>query len=355
MKIKVLQAFNGDSILLTFKDPENKNRNILIDGGTERTYSYNDRRHLRPVAGELKTVINELETLREKIDLLVITHIDSDHIGGIVKWLKQDKKNFDLIGKIWFNSGRLLAKHFGKYETEDHLVPLIITEGTDTSYKQGAFIENYLEERGIWDQKIISDKTELTEFGIEFKILSPSIDKLSTLITDWQKEEPESHTSSPKEDDYKVSLKNLIDKDIFREDASIPNGSSIAFILTYYNSKNILLLGDAHPSTVISGLKHFGFSQEKPLKAELVKISHHGSQGNTNYELLSLIDCTNFIISTNGKRHNLPNKQCLARIIKNTPGAKLYFNYPELIDNIFLPEDRDEYIYFPLSCTEFVI
>jgi beta-lactamase superfamily II metal-dependent hydrolase len=354
MKIKILQADNGDSILLSFKDLDNRNRNILIDGGIERTYSYNDRRHKRPVAGELKTAIDGLEALGEKIDLLVITHIDSDHIGGIVKWLKQDKKNFDLIGKIWFNSGRLLAKHFGKNETEDHLIPLIITEGTDTSYKQGAFLENYFEERKIWAQKIISDKTELTAFGIEFKILSPSIDKLSTLIADWQKEEPDTLTSSLKGDDYQVSLKDLIDKDVFREDASPPNGSSIAFILTY-NSKNILFLGDAHPSTVISGLRYFGFSRENPLKAELVKISHHGSQGNTNYELLSLIDCKNFIISTNGKRHNLPNKQCLARIIKDKPGANLYFNYPELIDNIFSPEDRDEYVFFPLSCTEFVI
>jgi beta-lactamase superfamily II metal-dependent hydrolase len=118
-----------------------------------------------------------------------------------------------------------------------------------------------------------------------------------------------------------------------------------------YNSKNFLLLGDAYPSTVVDGLKYFGFSEENPLKAEFVKVSHHGSKANTNYELLSLIDSDKFIISTNGT-HNLPNKQCLARIINSKPGVSLYFNYPDLINEIFSSEDREEFQFSTLSCDD---
>lgn len=40
MKVKFLPAFNGDSILITFMDNENQERNILIDGGTPKTYDF---------------------------------------------------------------------------------------------------------------------------------------------------------------------------------------------------------------------------------------------------------------------------------------------------------------------------
>ena len=44
----------------------------------------------------------------------------------------------------------------------------------------------------------------------------------------------------------------------------------------------------------------------QPLKIDYVKVSHHGSKANTNDELLSLLDCNNFIISANGRHHGLP-------------------------------------------------
>jgi hypothetical protein len=44
MKIKILKAFKGDSILLTFSDSEKLERNILIDGGNDSTYFENKPR-----------------------------------------------------------------------------------------------------------------------------------------------------------------------------------------------------------------------------------------------------------------------------------------------------------------------
>src|SRR6218665_713959 len=43
MKIQFLQAFNGDSIWISFSD-DGVNKNILIDGGTFTTYSYTDQK-----------------------------------------------------------------------------------------------------------------------------------------------------------------------------------------------------------------------------------------------------------------------------------------------------------------------
>ena len=76
------------------------------------------------------------------------------------------------------------------------------------------------------------------------------------------------------------------------------------------------------------------------LNCELIKISHHGSKANTNNTLLDLVDTDTYVISANGKHHNLPNKKCLARIINKKTSTVLLFNYPELIKQIF---SEDEY------------
>ena len=62
---------------------------------------------------------------------------------------------------------------------------------------------------------------------------------------------------------------------------------------------------------------------------DYVKLSHHAGIKNINYELLSLIKCKNFIISSDGQNHDLPNKATLAELILlKGKGVNFYFNYP---------------------------
>ena len=109
-------------------------------------------------------------------------------------------------------------------------------------------------------------------------------------------------------------------------------------------------MGDAHPSIVIESLKALGYSTHNPLRIDYIKVSHHGSKGNTNEELLTLIDCNNFIISANGNHHGLPNKKTFARIIKHFPNANLMFNYPNLISQIFSDEELTNASFRAIGC-----
>lgn len=88
LKIKVIKAFDGDCILISFLDSDEKVKNILVDGGTHRTYSRN-----------LKPILQCVQDKEESIDLLVITHIHDDHIGGIVEFYQDIDFNKDLIKK----------------------------------------------------------------------------------------------------------------------------------------------------------------------------------------------------------------------------------------------------------------
>ena len=71
-----------------------------------------------------------------------------------------------------------------------------------------------------------------------------------------------------------------------------------------------------------------GYSKQNKLKVDIVKVSHHGSKDNTSNELLELIECNKFLISTDGKQHGHPDKEALARIIcsQNNPCFIFYYN-----------------------------
>lgn len=105
MKVEFLQASKGDCFIISFKDENNINRNILIDGGMEETY-YNP---INNRDGDLGIEIERIKMDNEKIDLLILTHIDNDHILGLLNWFRLDTEAYKMIGKVWFNSGSLIT------------------------------------------------------------------------------------------------------------------------------------------------------------------------------------------------------------------------------------------------------
>ena len=74
MRLRVFFAGDGDCLLLTTGD----GRHVLVDGG--RTAPF--RANARPVLADLATA-------GEQVDLLVVSHIDADHIAGVISLLKE--------------------------------------------------------------------------------------------------------------------------------------------------------------------------------------------------------------------------------------------------------------------------
>lgn len=352
MKIKFLKADNGDSILISLLDSFGVNKNILIDGGIKKTYKTDKGPKGKPEFGELKTVIDTIRDNDKCIDLLIITHIDEDHIGGIIKWFDDDKNAYKLIKEVWFNSGKGIATFLKQSENKDleHLINP--DKSTLTSINQGIDFSKYITEKGILFTDIILQENVLKRFGYDFKILSPNKSKLEILLKKWKIKDPNLNTSSkPKPNDYAKTIKEHLVNDIFSEDNAYPNGSSIAFILSK-NEDNFLFLGDSHPSVIVEGLNRFNYSEDTKLIAKFVKLSHHGSKGNTNVELLKCINSKNYIVSTNGSGDQHPNKQLLSRLIKENEDCNIYFNYKERMEMIFSEQDKVDYPNFnPIAIT----
>lgn len=353
MKIKILRANNGDCIHLKFKDDDDIERNILIDGGTPQTYHYADAKK-KKANGDLKTTIEQLRSEKKTFDLVVLTHVDDDHVGGLLTWMAEDKEWSSMVDKIWFNSGKLIKEHLDSSEpSPDEIILNIKTSSKKTGIKQGVDFETYLKESKRWDRRIFAQHQKETFFGLDITLLSPGDKQLEALLKKWEKEKPGSLTTG-KSNDHGIPLKthlvteSKITEENFKEDDAPQNGSSLAFLITH-QQKNYLLFGDAFPSVLVASLEKLGYSEANPIVAEIVKLSHHGCKLNNSRKLLKMIESSRFVISTNSKKDHHPNKQLLARLIDCHPKCELYFNYPELIPKIFTAQDYKDYPNFKVS------
>jgi len=331
VSLRLLPVLHGDAIHLAFSGSDNVKHHIFIDGGFESTYQ--------------ATLRKEVEVIRnsdEKIDLFIVTHTDHDHIGGVIRFVK-DNQNDGLVKQFWFNHS--LQK------------TIQMADGDEISIGDGIELREYLlAENLIPDPVITNDFTDFNLYGGRFRVLSPSRAILENYQTLWDKQEENniinSDDISSEQNDLFVNIEKLFLRP-FQEDRKVENMVSIAFIFEYMD-KSILFLADSTPSTVVKSLTCMGYSPINRLKVDLVKLSHHGSKFNTSNELISIIDCQKFVISANGKnRFNFPHKEALSRVIKNplrdlSKKITFYFNYDNEILRRIISDD--EKLTYNISC-----
>lgn len=333
VNIRVLKAFHGDCIFITVES-ETVTERILIDGGPAATFGVSPQ-------GELRALLNELEAEGKQIDLVILTHVDDDHIGGLIRAFEVKDGLTKLARKVIFNSGRLIHEYFKSPVDPDKEILGNFTQSPNTSINQGNTLERLLKNLGIWHESVIKQGDKYSLEGGEVIFLTPNENELQKLLTKWEKEQPTPFTSASKTD-WKKNYKELLEQDTFKEDNSIPNGSSISFILKV-GKHNFLFFGDAQPTSITQGLTALGYDANTPINAEIVKLSHHGSKSNTSLELLSIIKCSNYIVSTDSSRHGLPNKTTFARIHSVNSTAKIIFNYESVISNIYTDAELTQY------------
>jgi len=374
MNVTVFPAYNGDCLFI-----ETDLSTILIDGGYVDTY----KKFIKPKLAELKE-------RGKTISHVIVTHIDSDHISGIVKLIEENKNN-DLIEieSFWHNSFNIIRNlddglSFKGKPISELAINYVLKEDIQTTVKdisavQGSTLASLLKKYNhnwntAFKNNLVStdSEIEIVSKDMTFKILSPDNNVLKELKTYWKREIFKKGFSSDEdlvefnEDafEYILSLekqkKRLAKKNIsssalkdidgllaedFWEDDTPTNGSSIAFIIENGGHK-LLFLADSHPSIIAKSLRKLYQEADFPVKFDLIKIAHHGSKYNTSPELLSLIDSENYIFSTNGLAHEHPDKETIARIISRPSdfNRTLYFNYELEILNDFKDQNlMDKY------------
>ena len=80
LTLEMLPAGCGDCLWLEVGEPGNT-RIVLIDGGVKATAGF--------LVERIRAALAERRAARLKIDLLIITHYDNDHIEGILELLEK--------------------------------------------------------------------------------------------------------------------------------------------------------------------------------------------------------------------------------------------------------------------------
>lgn len=268
-----LQAGNGDCVHI-FEG----GHHVIVDSGEQ--------------CDELKETVTAIMTAGEAIDLLVISHYDSDHILEICNILqslsKEERKR--LVKKVWFNATKVGLHGNVK----------------DWSATDATVLGTLLLEADIpWVSELKPDMKETVTEGICIEVIGGGEiyntdgngQVLSNVKSDWNK--------------------SLLELEKYINDTAIDQSKTnrqSAILVAHLNGHDILLPGDATPPKLTAALK--GYCKDGLAHFDLVKAPHHGSYKNVTKGILGKIECYDYMITTDGTEFFHPNKKMLLKVLK---------------------------------------
>ena len=376
LSIKLVPAEYGDCIIVSIG--KECQYNILIDGGLSKTY----QKHI-------KSEIRHIKEKEQKIDLIICTHMDNDHISGLIQVLKQT--NRDLIRNVWYNGflqiidSQFYSQKENIYTDKDNeILDEIISQGIvsdeehEIGINEGMSLGVLIEENKIPLNSIVGGQaicSELVENRYEIApnifitILGPSKNSIIDLEEYWKKDMVSRDYLFRVSDKIKLTeafeyqmerIKSLYSNESFNvsesedlakyicelteRDGSIVNKSSISFILEY-NDEKYLFLGDAViDEAVLKNIENVvGFEYH----FSAIKLPHHGSRYNITHDFINRYSADEYYCLTNSVKYSHPDLEVLAAILcKDSKFKKLIFNYP-IEKALFLDKEewREKYNY----------
>ena len=243
-RLHVLPAGIGDALVLDYGTEHDLHR-VVIDGGVGQT------------AQSLADFLGPTPQL----ELMMISHIDNDHIAGLLKMLENGLIQAT-IGDFWFNGFRHLPEsgleQMGPVEGErlttfilNHQIPW----NANPAFSGGAVT------RGAADEPLVATLPG----GLACRILSPGRSQLSKLRPKWLPAVQEANLdpAAPVPEEplrppgrlERMGAPDLLQLAAERtpEDNKEANGSSIAILATWAE-RTALLTGDAHSDVLLETL-----------------------------------------------------------------------------------------------------
>ncbi len=330
--IEALTVGGGDCLWVEWDDETARQRRMLIDGGWggEKTFpqALRDRFAHQPMASRF-------------FDLVVCTHLDDDHIGGLLALLASPPGGFG-VRDVWFNGSAHVGAATSSASNGDGLLGV----------RSGRRLARLLHKNGLpWNLAtggnpiVVPGDGPPPRFqlpGLTLTLLSPTWDGLRALGKIWPPQEPEPEPSADVlgPDVMSIPWRQLAD-DTYIPDRSPANGSSIAFCAEHADGSRVLFGADAHTEVLVRSLHRLQSAGR--YRIDVCKMPHHGSAANISQAFLRRIDCGHWLVSTNGGdlirptsrearfrpgegRH--PSMRAMARVIFHSGQAPTFwFNY----------------------------
>ncbi len=332
LRLEMLPAEHGDALLLEYGVGTEATHRSLIDGGPGNAYAGVRQRLMAIPAAPDGT---------RRLELLVVSHVDADHIDGVVKMV-QDEELALSVGDFWFNDWNHIAT-LEKFKPPIRLGPAA-----------GEFLGALLDDEdqpwnaafGMAGVMVPDDEAQplqrwTTPGGLSLTVVSPTVDTLIRLRAEWRSAieaagfSPGDRTSALRQF-KRMRLRPETLGDERRRgtlDHAEANGSSIALVAEF-GGRRLLLGADAFADVLRAGVQRWvrerGDSGDGRMALDGFKLPHHGSRSNMTPQLMSVLAAGDYLISTNGKRFRHPNAEAMEQLIAGharPEPPRLRFNY----------------------------
>lgn len=315
LSLEAIKAKHGDALLLT-----TNGATVLIDAGPPGAYSRFVKKHLEA-----------LDTGGEdppQIDLMMVSHVDSDHIAGIldltsdlIEAEEEDGRPIVTIRRSWLNSfadtiaksglqtPRAARVSAAMLVSEYDENPLVFGQTGNSptklmlsSVSQGRNLRRDLKTLSIDINGRFKDRLALRENSdtpwqcgaLKLTVIGPTQAEIDKLKTEWAKQLPVILN--------KEAAKKARTQAAGSLDRSVFNLASIVAIAEA-GDKTMLLTGDARGDMILGWLEAAGHADGRA-HFDVIKLPHHGSDRNVTPEFFQKVTADHYVVCGDGKHGN---------------------------------------------------
>ncbi len=369
MKLRIFESAQGDCLLLEGKDK----KLVLCDGGMQSSF----KSHVRDELARLRTKGRELE-------FVYVSHIDSDHISGVMQLLQDEVewRVFDFRSSLDDGAATkpnvprppvvngLLHNSFSDQigintsrEVADLLavaVPSLLASANLDLVNAALALQDIavsipeaitvsrLSAPDALDIPVnrvpgLSTTGRLLFFrdtvqsfrvgGMRFTIVGPGEQELTDLKTGWVNWLRDNKTRVR---DLRRELKRRIDEFSNGTPGSpfdlggwngIPDFQHVTapnvaslMFMVEEDGKRLLLTGDSQQEKILTGLQQTGFLGNQGLHVDVLKVQHHGSEHNMDPHFARQVSADHYVFCGNGLNGN-PNPEVIDFVFNSRRGA----------------------------------
>lgn len=334
--LEVLRAKFGDALLLHF-GTKAKPLLSVIDGGPPGVWAD----ALEPRLHEIRKQRKLADNKPLEIELAMVSHIDRDHIAGMLEMAQGMKDLRDArqpvpwkIKRYWHNSfddllenddvtvgasasGMSAASLGGLLQPEGSLVLASVNEGRD--------LRNLLDALKLagnppFKGLVRAGAKPIALGNLKLTVVAPLEENLLALQKDWN--EHVKKILEKEDDEARAQAAAFVDRSVY-------NLASIV-VLVEGDGKRILLTGDGRGDHTLEGLEKAKLMDNKGrIELDVLKMPHHGSVRNVDGIYFERIRAKHYVISADGKFDN-PDVDTLEMISAARPDDKftVHLTYP---------------------------
>ena len=369
MKLRIFQSAHGDCLLLESKDK----KLVLCDGGMPSSI----KSHVRGELGKLRDDQRELE-------YVYVSHIDSDHISGVLQLLEDEVEWRIFKYRQSINDANATEPDFPRPPVINGLLnntfrDLIgVNESTEVADLLAAAVPSLF---ATADPRLVDVALELQDLAVsipeaikvsrltasdalripvnrlpgmtepprllffrdqvqsfkvgemKFTIVGPTSDELTDLKTGWitwLRANRDEVFALRRELKRRVEeFSNGVPDSPFdlRDWNGIPDFKGVTapniaslMFMVEEDGKRLLLTGDSQQDKILDGLRRTGFLDGSGLHLDVLKVQHHGSEHNLDLNFARHVSARNYVFCGNGFSGN-PAQEVIDFIFASRRGS----------------------------------